>query len=151
RAIAKLHIELVIVSDGRVPARVVRQIAHVADEAGVRVKTLPGLSDFRPDRPVLAQMRDVRIEDLLGRRPVEWSLDEVAGLLRGERVLVTGAGGSIGSELARQAAGFDPELLVLLDHAENGLYFVHHDLTARRLAFPVVPVVADIQDEPGIE
>jgi len=151
RAIAEQRVELVIVSDARLPARVVRQIARTADEAGVRVKTLPGLSDFRSDRPVLAQMRDVRIEDLLGRRPVDLNLDEVAGLLRGERVLVTGAGGSIGSELARQAAGFEPELLVLLDHAENGLYFVHHDLTARRPPFPVLPVVADIQDEQGVE
>ena len=86
-------------------ASVVREIASFCAEANVRVKTLPGLSDLQQGRTALSQMRDMRIEDLLGREPVQLDLDEVAGFLRGERVLVTGAGGSIGSELARQIAG----------------------------------------------
>jgi nucleoside-diphosphate-sugar epimerase/lipopolysaccharide/colanic/teichoic acid biosynthesis glycosyltransferase len=117
----------------------------------VRIKALPGLSDLHPGRSALAQVRDVRLEDLLGREPVQLDLEEVAGSIRGKRVLVTGAGGSIGSELARQAAEFEPRELVLLDHSENGLYYVHHELAALHPWLSVVPMVADIQDGAGIE
>ncbi len=146
------HIEMVVVSDPDVPGRVLREIARVCTEASVRIKTLPGLSDLSHGaRPSLAQMRDIRIEDLLGREPVQLDLEEVGEFLRGKPVLVTGGGGSIGSELARQVFEFGPSELVLLDHAENGLYFVHHELVAMRGSFPVHAIVCDIRDAAGIE
>jgi FlaA1/EpsC-like NDP-sugar epimerase/lipopolysaccharide/colanic/teichoic acid biosynthesis glycosyltransferase len=151
RVLTEQRAEMVIVSDPTLPARVVREIARFCTEANVRMKTLPGLSDLQQNKPALAQVRDIRIEDLLGRQPVHLNLDEVAGLLRGVRVLVTGAGGSIGSELARQVAEFGPSELVLVDHAENGLYYVHHELAAQHPGLPLHPVVADIQDSDGIE
>src|SRR6185436_1473930 len=115
------RVEMVILSDPDMPAKVVREIARFCGEANVRVRTLPGLSDLQHGKTALSQMRDMRIEDLLGRQPVQLNLGELAEFLRGQRVLVTGAGGSIGSELARQVAGFGPAAMVLLDHAENGL------------------------------
>lgn len=151
RVIAEHRVELVVVSDPDMPAKVVREIARFCTEASVRIKTLPGLSDLQHGRPALAQIRDVRIEDLLGREPVHLDLEEVAKLLRGERVLVTGAGGSIGSELARQVAQFAPAEMVLLDHAENGLYYVHNELNAQHAGLPIHPIVADIQDAMGLE
>ena len=145
-------VEMVIVSDPDIPGRVLREIARVCTEASVRVKTVPGLSDVHHgQRPTLAQMRDIRIEDLLGREPVQLDLEEVGQFLHGQRVLVTGAGGSIGSELARQIAEFGPAELVLLDHAENGLYFIHNELLSERPAFAVHAIVCDIRDHPGIE
>jgi FlaA1/EpsC-like NDP-sugar epimerase len=120
RAIQETRAEMVVVSDADMPAKVVREIARFCGEANVRIKTLPGLSDLQQGRTTLSQMRDVRIEDLLGRQPVQLNVGELAEFLRGQRVMVTGAGGSIGSELARQVAGFDPAELVLLDHAETG-------------------------------
>ena len=151
RAIADQRAELVIVSDPNLPAKVVREIARYCGEANVRVKTLPGLSDFGAGRPTLAQIRDVRIEDLLGRQPVHLDLEEVAGLIRGRRVLVTGAGGSIGSELARQAVEFHPAELVLLDHAENGLYYVDREIAASHPDLALHAIVGDIKDAAGIE
>jgi FlaA1/EpsC-like NDP-sugar epimerase/lipopolysaccharide/colanic/teichoic acid biosynthesis glycosyltransferase len=151
RAIHERRAEMVVVSDPDMPARVVREIASFCAEANVRVKTLPGLSDLQQGRTALSQMRDMRIEDFLGREPVKLDLNEVAAFLRGERVLVTGAGGSIGSELARQIAGFAPASVVLLDHAENGLYYVHHELIAQHPRLALHPVVADIKDRQGIE
>jgi FlaA1/EpsC-like NDP-sugar epimerase/lipopolysaccharide/colanic/teichoic acid biosynthesis glycosyltransferase len=151
RVLAEVNAEMVIVSDPAVPAKVVREIARFCGEANVRVKTLPGLSDLQSGKPRLAQIRDIRIDDLLGRQPVQLDLVEVAEFLRGERVLVTGAGGSIGSELARQVAEYGPSELILLDHSENGLYYVHHELLAQRAGLPVHPVVADIKDVEGLE
>ncbi len=146
------HVEMVVVSDSDIPGRVLREIARVCTEAGVRIKTVPGLSDLSHGaRPTLSQMRDIRIEDLLGREPVQLDLEEVGSFLRGKRVMVTGGGGSIGSELARQVCEFAPSELVLLDHAENGLYFVHNELEAQRFTFEVHAIVCDIRDAAGIE
>jgi FlaA1/EpsC-like NDP-sugar epimerase/lipopolysaccharide/colanic/teichoic acid biosynthesis glycosyltransferase len=151
RVLHEQRAELVIISDPNVPAKVVREIARFCDEASVRVMTLPGLSDLRQGRTALSQMRDMRIEDLLGRQPVQLNLAEVAEFLRQQRILVTGAGGSIGSELARQVVAYDPASLVLLDHSENGLYYVHNELSTQHPSLPVHAVVADIKDAQGIE
>jgi FlaA1/EpsC-like NDP-sugar epimerase/lipopolysaccharide/colanic/teichoic acid biosynthesis glycosyltransferase len=150
RVLQERRIEIVVISDPAMPAKVVREIASFCSQARVRVKTLPGLSDLQQGRPALAQMRDMRIEDLLGRQPVELDLDQMRDFLRGKRVLVTGAGGSIGSELARQIASFGPAQLVLLDHAENGLYFVHNELCATHPALDLHPIVVDIRDAEGL-
>lgn len=151
RVLQERRVEMVVISDAGVPARVVREIANFCAEASVRVKTLPGLSDFQHGKTALSQMRDMRIEDLLGRQPVQLDLNEVAAFLRGERVLVTGAGGSIGSELARQISEYGPAQLILLDHAENGLYYVHNELAAQFPRLSIHPMVADIKDAEGID
>ena len=151
RILQERRVEIVVVSDPSMPARVVREIANFCSHANVRVKTLPGLSDLQQGRPALSQMRDMRIEDLLGRQPVELDMNQMRDFLRGKRVLVTGAGGSIGSELARQIASFEPAELVMLDHAENGLYFVHHEVAAQHPALKLFPVVADMKDREGVD
>ncbi|HEY6866665.1 MAG TPA: nucleoside-diphosphate sugar epimerase/dehydratase, partial [Candidatus Eisenbacteria bacterium] len=151
-AILERHgIEVVVIAKADLPAGVVRDIATACERAGVRVKTMAGLAEAEPGRVALARLRDVRIEDLLGRRPVRLDPGEVASFLRGQRVLVTGAGGSIGSELARQAAAFAPAALGLLDHAENGLYYVASEVGARHPALPLDSIVADIQDVQGVD
>jgi FlaA1/EpsC-like NDP-sugar epimerase len=151
RVLPERRVEIVVISDPSIPAKVVREIASFCAHARVRVKTLPGLSDLQSGRPSLSQMRDMRIEDLLGRQPVELDLEQMREFLRGQRVLVTGAGGSIGSELARQIANFEPAELVLLDHAENGLYFVHNELCGEHDSLSLHPVVGDIKDVDGLE
>lgn len=151
QVLSERRVEMVIVSDSDLPAPVVREIARFCHEADVSVKVLPGLSDFQHGRPALSQVRDVQLEDLLGRSPVQLDLHEIGEFLRGQRVVVTGAGGSIGGELARQVAGFDPAELVLLDHAENGLYYVQHEVMATKPDFPVQAIVADVKDQAGLE
>jgi FlaA1/EpsC-like NDP-sugar epimerase/lipopolysaccharide/colanic/teichoic acid biosynthesis glycosyltransferase len=143
--------ELLVISDPSMPAKVVREISSFCAQAKVRVKTLPGLSDLQQGRTTLSQMRDMRIEDLLGRQPVQLDLNEVRELVRGQRVLVTGAGGSIGSELARQVSEYGPAELVLLDHAENGLYYVHNEIVSTHPDMPMAAVIADVKDVEAIE
>ena len=151
RILEEYGVEVVVITHPDLPAAAVREIARASDQAGARVKTLAGLADAEPGRAALARIRDIRIDDLLGRRPVKLDAAEVASFLRGQRVLVTGAGGTIGAELARQAAAFAPAALGLLDHAENGLYYVQHEIAASHPALALDPIVADIQDAQGID
>ncbi|MGI5939419.1 MAG: polysaccharide biosynthesis protein [Thermoleophilia bacterium] len=94
------------------------------------VRTLPPVSDLVGGRVSMADVRELKIEDILGRSPVQTDLAAIAGYLKGRRVLVTGAAGSIGSELCRQIASFAPENLILVDRDESGLYALHEELRA---------------------
>ena len=124
-----------------------RRIIAACRAARVEFKTLPSLGELMEGPFTLTKVRRVNIEDLLRREPVRIDTSEIEKFLRGKRVLVTGAGGSIGSELCRQVARFGPGGLVLLDRSENGLFFVEMEL---RDTFPGIvlhPVVGDVTDE----
>jgi len=130
----------------------VREIIKMLQGTNIPVRMVPSLADLPDSTVSLQQIREVRIEDLLGREPVEADLSEIASYLRDERVLVTGAGGSIGSELCRQIAGFDPELLLLLGRGENSIYEIDQELNftyGKRLKR--LPIIADIRDRAKME
>ena len=117
----------------------------------VRVRTLPGLSDLASGRVTMTDFQDLDIEDLLGREPVAPNPQLLGRNIRDKTVLVTGAGGSIGSELCRQIAAQSPARLVLLDHSEYALYSIHHELDALKTkglhACELVPILANVRDE----
>jgi FlaA1/EpsC-like NDP-sugar epimerase len=122
-----------------------QRIVNVARDGGVPVKTLPGLYELiAGDHDLAAQIRPVQVEDVLGREPIEVDLAAISSYLAGETVLVTGAGGSIGSELCRQIARTGPQRLILVDLAETSLYEIERELVDER-GFPAsLPVLADI-------
>ena len=122
------------------------RVARGAAAAGVPVKVVPRLADLIHGHASLRDVRDLRIDDLLGREQVEIDLQMVRGLLRGRRVLVTGGGGSIGAEIARQVAEFHPAMLIILDHDETHL----HD-AAELLPANTRQVLADIRNRELIE
>lgn len=124
---------------------VARRVATHAAAAGVTVKVLPSIAELIGGRPRLRDARDLSIDDLLSRAQVDIDSDEVARLLRGRRVLVTGGGGSIGSEIVRQVSLFDPAAVVLVDHDETHLY------EAAQTVPQAEQVLADIRDERAIE
>ena len=127
------------------------QVYAICQEAKVKVKTLPGVYDLIDGKVSVKDIRDVDVEDLLGREPVSVDLESIAGYLEGSVVLVTGAGGSIGSELCRQIARFAPRLLILLDNYENSLYEIELELKHTHGTVPLEVQVVDIKDSQAVK
>jgi FlaA1/EpsC-like NDP-sugar epimerase len=122
-------------------------IVETARPLGVPVKTLPSLSDLvSGDSDLARQLRPVEVEDVLGREPVEVDFEAISGYLENEVVLVTGAGGSIGSELCRQIARVGPAKLVLLDNAEPALFEIERELVRERAFLAAAAVVGAVKD-----
>lgn len=122
------HIEQVIIAMPSAPGAAIREIVQICEAAGVRARIIPGMYELLSGHVSLKQIRDVQIEDLLRREPVRTDTAQVGTLIRGKRVLVTGAGGSIGSELCRQILRCEPAKLVLLGHGENSIFEIYHEL-----------------------
>jgi FlaA1/EpsC-like NDP-sugar epimerase len=124
-----------------------RRVVEAAQVENVPVKTLPGLYELiSGDIDLAGQIRPVQVEDVLGREQVEVDFKQVAAYLEGQTVLVTGAGGSIGSELCRQIARVGPTRLILVDNAETPLFEIERELVDERNFTAAVPVLADVRD-----
>ena len=118
----------ILIAKAQATAREIRSIVELGEGIGVKCRIIPGVSEFLDERVSLQSVRDVSFEDLLGREPVRLEQDRIGGYLTGKRVLVTGAGGSIGSELCRQICRFQPEMVYLLDRSESSLYDIQMEL-----------------------
>lgn len=125
---------------------VIREIITALESFKMPIKTLPNLRDFLDDKSVVSQIRNLGLEDLLTRAPVGLKPQAVRHLIVGKRILVTGAGGSIGSELSRQIAEFQPDTLILYERHENSLYAMAKELDDRGHSSIVHPVIGDITD-----
>lgn len=141
--VAAHEIGEVLVAMPSAPGAVLRRVVQHCRDVGVRSRVLPTLSELVEGRVMYTQMREVRVDDLLAREPVHLDLPRLRSFVTGKRVLVTGAAGSIGSELCRQIAGYGPERLVLYDRHENGMYGLEMELRAR---FPEVRLEAVLGD-----
>jgi FlaA1/EpsC-like NDP-sugar epimerase len=124
----------------------VRRVVELCQGTNLRFKTLPAIADLIAGRAQVQQIRDVDINDLLGRAPVELDSASIAEFLDGRVVAVTGAGGSIGSEMCRQVARFAPKRLLLIEQAEQNLFEIDRELRAGFSDIDVVPYIADIGD-----
>jgi FlaA1/EpsC-like NDP-sugar epimerase len=147
RILRETPVDEVIIAMPSAPGRVRNEIVEICRAAGVPCKTLPGLDEMMSGEVRVSLLREVRVEDVLGRDPVETDFARVARYLNGRSVLVTGAGGSIGSELCRQAASVGVCRLIMVDHAENNLFQIDMELRNRVTGPPLlVPVIADCKD-----
>jgi FlaA1/EpsC-like NDP-sugar epimerase len=142
--VEELHADLALLAIPTATSELVREVAALCERARVTVKALPGVHELVGGKVSARDIRDLRIEDLLGRKQIETDLEAVAGMLRGRRVLVTGAGGSIGSEIARQVASIGPAELVLLDHDETHLHDVVMSLEELRASLSQADGVIDL-------
>jgi FlaA1/EpsC-like NDP-sugar epimerase len=120
-----------------------QRIVTIARDEGIPVKTLPALHELISDQ-LAGQIRPVQVEDVLGREPVDVDIAALASYLAGQTVLVTGAGGSIGSELCRQIARVGPQRLLLVDQAETALFEIERELVDERGFTAAIPVIADV-------
>jgi FlaA1/EpsC-like NDP-sugar epimerase len=140
------HASCVMIAIPQVKGRLVERIIAKCRECKVDFKILPPIGELINKPPSISQVRQLRVEDLLEREPVTLDMDQIRGRIEDKVLLVTGAGGSIGSELVRQAAALNPRQLVLLDRSENDLFKLGHELSRKFPHLDYVPVVGDIQD-----
>lgn len=149
--VSALKTEYAIIAIPSAPVDVQRRIATLCVRAGVRAMVLPVLTALVPGQDFLSQVRQIDLEDLLGRDPVKIDTPHVEALLLGRVVMVTGAGGSIGSELCRQILRFNPAQLVALDISEFAVYRLTEELRERFPDLSVVPIIGDVKDSPLLE
>jgi FlaA1/EpsC-like NDP-sugar epimerase len=147
QAVVKFEIDLIVLA---IPSLSKDELTRIFDECSktkVKTQIMPMIEDIMLGKVAVNQFRNVEVEDLLGREPVELDIDGISEYITGKTVLVTGAGGSIGSEICRQICRFSPKKLVLVGHGENSIYLI--DMELRNSSLPsveVVPVIGDIQD-----
>ncbi|MCX7992114.1 MAG: polysaccharide biosynthesis protein [Fimbriimonadales bacterium] len=148
--VAEQGVQDVIIAISSADGEVVRRIFNICRATSARVRIVPPFQPTAEHSFQLAQIREVNIEDLLRRAPVQFDLRPVAEYIAGERVLITGAGGSIGSELARQIADLGPASVALLGKGENSIYQIDHELRTRMNYEPEC-IIADVRDASRIE
>ncbi|MFP7483455.1 nucleoside-diphosphate sugar epimerase/dehydratase [Priestia filamentosa] len=142
------HIVLAIPSLGK---SALQKIYQECSKTKAKTKVMPMIEDIITGKVSVNQFRDVQVEDLLGRDPVELDINSISKKIKGRTILVTGAGGSIGSEICRQVCKFGPKKLLLLGHGENSIYAIDMELRNKHgQEFEIIPVIADIQDRERI-
>ncbi len=139
-------VDEVIIAMPTAPGAAVREILGICGQAGISVRTIPGLYDLLSGQISISQIRDVDIEDLLRREPVQTDTSAVQEMLRGCRVMVTGAGGSIGRELCRQIARCEPAALILVGHGEHSIFAAMNELQRLQPGLSLKQVIADVRD-----
>ena len=148
--VSRHQVNEIIIAMPSVRGAVMREIIHDCKETGCDVKILPGVYELIDGQVTVQQLRHVEIDDLLGRDPVKLDLVEVAGYLQDKCVLITGAGGSIGSELCRQVAKLAPKQMLLLGKGENSIYEIDRELREKYSRMEIIPIIADVRDKDRI-
>ena len=130
RLVERYQARQVIIAMPTAPGKTIRELVAICEQAHVQTRIMPGIYELLDGRVSVNQLRDVEIEDLLRREPVRTDMAAIGELLRGKRVLVTGGGGSIGSELCRQIVRFEPAELIILGRGENSVFEIYQELSA---------------------
>ncbi|HEY5673329.1 MAG TPA: polysaccharide biosynthesis protein, partial [Malonomonas sp.] len=146
RICRKFKIQEVIIAIPSATGSQIRSIVERCHSLDVKFKILPGVGDLIDGRVSIQQIRDIDLKDLLGRKPILLDQLQIRNYLQGKRVLVTGAGGSIGSEICRQVARFSPEKLILFENAETPLFMIEQELINIYPEQQIVPIIGDIRN-----
>ena len=148
--VAERSVDEVLIAMPSQGGRVIRRVMDRVRESGAAHRTIPSLHELLTGQVSISQIREVNLEDLLRREPVRLELERIGEALEGKAVLVTGAGGSIGSEIVRQIARFQPRLLVLLGRGENSIYLIHRELERQHPELRLYPVITDVRDRESL-
>lgn len=147
----KHRIEEIVIAIPSASGKRLKSIVEQCHNARVKFKTLPSVGGLIDGSVSIEQIKEVSLEDLLGRAPVRLDTENISAYLRGKRVLITGAGGSIGSELCRQVARFNPAKLVLFENGETPLFSIEQELRQRFPKLRIFPIVGDIRYRARVE
>lgn len=149
--VRKKNIKEIIIAMPSVDRLQIREIVSICSETKCKLRIVPGVYELLDGKVSIKRLRDVKIEDLLGREPVKVNLEEISGYLKDKVVLVTGGGGSIGSELCRQIARFKPKELLIFDISENNVYKLEFDLKKLFPDLKYTPLIGSIRDRARLE
>jgi FlaA1/EpsC-like NDP-sugar epimerase len=150
-AVEQFNIKEIVIAIPSAKRTTISSIIEISKQTKAKLKIIPMLDDLIQGKLNISKMRNVDVEDLLGRDPVKVDLDGIANYVENKVVLVTGAGGSIGSELCRQIAHFQPKLLLLLGHGENSIYTIEMEMRRKFPELAMESVIADVQDRKRME
>ena len=150
--IKRFRIKKVIIAIPTLSQKRLQEITKIAENPGIDVLIMPNIEGVMTGEIEVQQLKRVDVEDLLGREPVELDMAAISKELTGRTIMVTGAGGSIGSEICRQVCRFEPQQIILLGHGENSIYLIHQELqNIYQSRIDIIPVIADVQDRHRIE
>nr|QYA33900.1 polysaccharide biosynthesis protein [Macrococcus sp. 19Msa1099]QYA38711.1 polysaccharide biosynthesis protein [Macrococcus caseolyticus]QYA77418.1 polysaccharide biosynthesis protein [Macrococcus caseolyticus] len=145
--VTKYDIKRIVIAIPSLDKQKLNDIHKAATETGSEVLIMPNIDDVMAGKLEVSQLKKVEVEDLLGRDPIELDDQGISEQIEGKTILVTGAGGSIGSELCRQIVRYKPRRLVLLGHGENSIYLINEELNNKLLgSVEIIPLIADVQD-----
>jgi FlaA1/EpsC-like NDP-sugar epimerase len=147
----RLEIDQVVITIAQVSRQSLRRIVEICETIPVQMRIIPAFYEILQGRLEVSRLREVQIEDLLGREQVQLDLAEISEFLAGKTVMVTGAGGSIGSELVRQTANFHPAQILLVERSEFALFNIERELRGSLPSLSIVPLTADVGDRPRME
>lgn len=151
RVCKEYEIDEIIIAIPSANSKDIKDIVGECKKTKVKTKILPGVYELIDGQVSVSKIRDVEIEDLLGREEVHLNMDEICQYIKDKKVLITGGGGSIGSELCRQVARFKPKELIILDIYENNAYDIQNELLSRYDNLPMKVVIASIRDKQRME
>lgn len=147
----KLDIEEIIIAIPSASKELMNRILSHTNTSKVELKTFPTLDQFLGRTPTIKDLRELSIQDLLGREPVKVNISSISKYLTNKTIMITGAGGSIGSEIARQVCQFSPKKLILLGRGENSIYEILNELKENFPLIDILPIIGDISDEKFME
>ena len=146
--IVKNHcIDEIIICIANINPKRKREIINICKKTDAKIKTIPGIYEIIDGKVNITKVRDVQIEDLLGREPIKMNLDDMNGIIKDKIIMVTGGGGSIGSELCRQIVKYEPKQLVLIDIYENNAYDIQQEIKRHFPEIDLKVLIASVRDE----
>lgn len=145
------NVDIIFFAISNISAKDRKEILAICQETGIKLRILPGIQDLINEKNIMQSLRDVEIEDILGRDPIVLDNSNIEDLIKDNVIMITGAGGSIGSELCRQIAKFEPKEMILIDIYENSLYDIELELKANYKNIKIDAIIASVRDKNRME
>lgn len=151
KIVKDLNIQEIVIALPSANRSEIVEIVEICNGTTTNIQILPAIKDIVTGKVEISMLRNVEVEDLLGREPVELNIDEIANYIENKVILISGGGGSIGSELCRQILKFSPKKILILDHSENNVYDIELELEKKYPDMEIIPLIADVQNKKRLD